>query len=53
MAKWEQRAGGLSDDEFVENISYRETRDYVKRVVENYRIYQSLYAPRPPAGSPP
>src|SRR5512139_3704302 len=42
--KWERRFGDLETDEFVESISYRETRDYVKRVVTNYRTYQQLYA---------
>ena len=31
-------------DEFVELISYRETRDYVKSVLSNYRRYKQLYA---------
>lgn len=42
--KWERRFGDLEGDEFVESISYRETRDYVKRVVTNYRTYRQLYA---------
>ncbi len=48
VAKWEQRFGNLQPDEFVESITYRETRDYVKRVVANYRRYQQLYG----AGGP-
>jgi peptidoglycan lytic transglycosylase len=43
MTKWEQRFTGLEADAFVESITYRETRDYVKRVVTNYRTYQQLY----------
>ena len=43
VSKWERRSGHLSPDEFVENISYRETRDYVKRVLSNYRVYRQLY----------
>lgn len=43
VAKWEQRFGTLPPDEFVENITYRETRDYVKRVMGNYRRYQIEY----------
>ena len=30
-------------DEFIEQISYRETRDYVKKVLGNQRRYQQLY----------
>jgi soluble lytic murein transglycosylase len=46
VEKWERRLPGLEPDEFVESISYRETRDYVKRVVTNYRTYRELYAAR-------
>ena len=35
----------FDDDEFVESISYRETRGYVKRVLQNRRIYHALYEP--------
>lgn len=42
-ARWVAANGRLPADEFVELISYRETRDYVKRVLENYRIYRGLY----------
>ena len=44
VAKWERRYGGREVDEFVELISYRETRDYVKAVLSNYRRYKRLYA---------
>jgi len=56
VAKWEQRYGERPEDEFVELISFRETRDYVKRVLRNYQIYRRLYAPSPAAtsaGRPP
>ena len=43
VARWQQRYGALPADEFVENITYRETRDYVKKVMGNYRRYQQLY----------
>ena len=44
VAKWERRYAGRDTDEFVELISYRETRDYVKTVLTNYRRYKRLYA---------
>jgi soluble lytic murein transglycosylase len=56
VAKWERRYGPRSDDEFTELISYRETRDYVKIVLQNLQIYRQLYAASPLAtslGSPP
>lgn len=43
VAKWERRAPGAATDEFVETISYRETRHYVKQVLGNYRRYRRLY----------
>jgi soluble lytic murein transglycosylase len=60
VAKWERRYAGRPEDEFVELISYRETRDYVKAVLTHYEVYRQLYAserePSPSAtsrGSPP
>jgi soluble lytic murein transglycosylase len=44
--KWERRAPQLQTDEFVENISYRETRNYVKRVLANFQTYESIYRPQ-------
>ena len=43
-AKWQRQFADLGSDEFVESITYRETRDYVKKVVANYLSYQQLYA---------
>ena len=57
VAKWERRYAGREPDEFVELISFRETRDYVKTVVRNHRLYRELYAvpsaATTSAGSPP
>lgn len=44
--KWQLRYASLQDDEFVESISFRETRSYVKRVLQNERIYRALYSQR-------
>jgi soluble lytic murein transglycosylase len=41
--KWRERYANGELDEFVENISYRETRNYVKLVLRNYRTYRRLY----------
>jgi soluble lytic murein transglycosylase len=43
VAKWETRAPDADSDEFVETISFRETRRYVKAVLANYRRYRRLY----------
>jgi len=42
VAGWNEKFPG-ADDEWVENIAYRETRDYVKRVIGNQREYRMLY----------
>lgn len=44
--KWLAQFGHLEADAFIENISFRETRGYVKLVLRNYRTYRRLYAPR-------
>ena len=41
--RWLRRYPGLAPDEFVEHISYRETRNYVRQVMKNYRTYLRLY----------
>jgi soluble lytic murein transglycosylase len=41
--KWRSRYTDLEPDEFVESISFRETRNYVKLVLRNYRTYRRLY----------
>ncbi len=41
--KWRTRYANLAADEFVESISFRETRNYVKLVLRNYRTYRRLY----------
>lgn len=42
--RWKERLKGLEQDEFIEQISYRETRNYVKKILRNYRNYLRLYA---------
>jgi len=44
--RWQRQFGMLARDEFVESITYRETRDYVKRVAGNYHVYRELYGAR-------
>ncbi len=43
VRRWRERFGDQPMEEFIENIPYRETRGYVKRVLRNYHIYQQLY----------
>lgn len=46
VAQWGRKFRG-EDDEWVENIDYRETRDYVKKVLGGWREYRLLYAQSP------
>ena len=42
--KWKSNADPeMEMDEFIENIPYSETRGYVKRILQFYSIYRSLY----------
>ena len=45
---WLEERGELSFDEFVEEIPFRQTRDYTKRVIEAWQIYHQLYSPELP-----
>ncbi|WP_230655876.1 lytic transglycosylase domain-containing protein [Psychrobacter sp. I-STPA10] len=40
--RWQPNYGQLAADQYVETIAYPETRNYVKRVMENATIYSSL-----------
>ena len=44
VSRWIAKFGAGDPDEFVELISYRETRRYVKRVLTSYRIYHALHS---------
>src|SRR5262249_1277425 len=45
VAQWNARYPG-DDDQWVENIGFRETRDYVKKVIGGMREYRLLYGAR-------
>jgi peptidoglycan lytic transglycosylase len=45
VEQWNRKFPG-ADDEWVENITYRETREYVKKVIGGWREYQLLYGQR-------
>ena len=44
VTTWMDVAAGLPTDEFVEEIPYRETREYVRRVLSNLAAYHALYS---------
>jgi soluble lytic murein transglycosylase len=41
--RWRRNFPDLKTDEFIENIPYPETREYVKKVLASMEIYKSLY----------
>jgi soluble lytic murein transglycosylase len=43
MGRWLDVRGGYPLDEFVEEVPYNETRNYIKRVFESYQIYSQIY----------
>jgi len=43
VKRWQKELGGLPQDEFIESITYRETREYVKKVMSAMELYQRLY----------
>lgn len=43
MSKWISKWGDRGMDEFIENIPYDETRNYIKKVMGSYYFYQMLY----------
>ena len=43
VGAWLNSFGDLDMDEFVEHIPFMETRNYVKKVVSNFYIYNHLY----------
>lgn len=48
VARWLKKGHHLPSDAFVEEIPFRETRRYVKRVYHSYVIYSILYRARSP-----
>ena len=43
LQSWFERFGDRGVDAFVESITYRETRGYVRKVMTSYITYQGLY----------
>jgi soluble lytic murein transglycosylase len=56
--RWRKKFGALREDEFIENIPYGETREYVKKVLTSAELYHRIYNLEPavlaaPVESPP
>jgi soluble lytic murein transglycosylase len=44
VGKWISKSKGRSLEEFIEEIPYRETRNFVKKVYTSYQMYRFLYS---------
>lgn len=42
-ARWQKAGVTMDDDELIESITYRETRDYVKKILRNARNYRRVW----------
>ncbi|WP_298437718.1 transglycosylase SLT domain-containing protein [Geobacter sp.] len=51
--RWRKSLTYRSEDEFIENIPYYETREYVKKVLAGAELYRRLYRPTASPVSPP
>ena len=53
VARWVARARSNDPDRYVLEIGFAQTKDYVYRVMSNYRAYQRLYSSQlqPPKGA--
>jgi soluble lytic murein transglycosylase len=49
--KWWPEKGEVDHEEVVENITYRATRSYIKRVLRNQYNYQAIYGEQSPDGA--
>ena len=43
VSAWWQAATGLAEDQFVDSIPYRQTRQFTREVLANYSAYRRLY----------
>lgn len=43
VSEWLRRKPGLPEEEFIEEIPYQETREYVKKVYTNWKAYRFIY----------
>lgn len=47
VRRWNQEAPGLPQDEWIDNIPYAETQNYVKRILGTAEDYRRLYSDGP------
>ena len=51
-ADWKVRFYGLEKDEFIEEVPFRETRNYIRRILRSYGAYKAIYGPTGAEASP-
>jgi soluble lytic murein transglycosylase len=42
-ADWKVRFYGLEKDEFIEEVPFKETRNYIRRILRSYGAYKAIY----------
>jgi soluble lytic murein transglycosylase len=55
VARWIAERPGIAADEFIDDIPYPETQNYVRKILGTAEDYRRLYGERgvrPPAGPP-
>ena len=50
---WVDERPGLSQEEFIDDIPYPQTQNYVKKILATAQDYRRLYGPGAPAGDEP
>lgn len=43
VARWIEEGTIKEDGSDIENIPYKETNNYVRKILKNYKIYKELY----------
>ena len=51
-ADWKVRFYGLEKDEFIEEVPFRETRNYIRRILRSYGAYKAIYGPASAEAAP-
>lgn len=51
VRRWNEEAPGLPQDEWIDNIPYPETQNYVKRILGTADDYRRLYGTTPPVNA--
>lgn len=52
-ADWKVDFYGLEKDEFIEEIPFKETRNYIRRILRSYGAYKAIYGNTASAAPPP